>query len=105
MSDRIVKLIQEGEMKTIYIDIGSSTIKVYTVEEKAVKLQETKSLPFKKEISPDAGLSENLKKELIDYVNSVKDKYEADRTRVFATAVFRKLSMPAYRRLADDFFE
>lgn len=105
MSDRIVKLIQEGEMKTIYIDIGSSTIKVYTVEEKAVKLQETKSLPFKKEISPDAGLSENLKKELIDYVNSVKDKYEADRIKVFATAVFRKLSMPAYRRLADDFFE
>lgn len=92
-------------MKTIYIDIGSSTIKVYAVEEKAVKLQETKSLPFKKEISPDAGLSENLKKELIDYINSVKDKYKSDRIKVFATGVFRKLSMPAYRRLADDFFE
>lgn len=92
-------------MSSVYIDVGSSTIKVYLVSNGEIKICDTKSLPFKKELSPEVGLPEKIKQELIDYVNSVKDEYEADRVKVFATALFRKLHVVARRRLIDDFFE
>lgn len=92
-------------MKQLYIDIGSSTVKIYSVLDSNVNLLETKSLPFKKSIDPEVGLAETVKQELVDYVNSVKDKYQAERIKVFATAVFRQLQAPARRRLIDDFFE
>jgi len=92
-------------MKQLYIDIGSSTVKIYSVLDSNVDLLETKSLPFKKSIDPEVGLAETVKQELVDYVNSVKDKYQAERIKVFATAVFRQLQAPARRRLIDDFFE
>ena len=89
----------------IYIDIGSSTVKVYSANKRGVSLHETKSLPFKQEINYDLGLSETTKRQLIDYINTVKNKYQDDRIKVFATAVFRKLSTKARRALIDDFFE
>ena len=51
------------------------------------------------------GLSEKMKQELIDYVNRAKGKYKPVRVKVFATAIFRRLTRAAYHRLADDFFE
>ena len=93
-------------MKVMYIDIGSSTVKVYGAGSDGAVLKETKSLPFKNEfISPEVGLSEKMKQELIDYVNRAKGKYKPVRVKVFATAIFRRLARAAYHRLADDFFE
>ena len=46
-----------------------------------------------------------MKQELIDYVNRAKGKYKPVRVKVFATAIFRRLTRAAYHRLADDFFE
>ena len=92
-------------MKVMYIDIGSSTVKVYGAGNYGAVLKETKSLPFKNEFSPEVGLSEKMKQELIDYVNRAKGKYKPVRVKVFATAIFRRLTRAAYHRLADDFFE
>ena len=92
-------------MKVMYIDIGSSTVKVYGAGNYGVALKETKSLPFKNEFSPEVGLSEKMKQELIDYVNRAKGKYKPVRVKVFATAIFRRLTRAAHHRLADDFFE
>lgn len=92
-------------MKVMYIDIGSSTVKVYGAGSDGAVLKETKSLPFKNEFSPEVGLSEKMKQELIDYVNRAKGKYKPVRVKVFATAIFRRLARAAYHRLADDFFE
>ena len=92
-------------MKVMYIDIGSSTVKVYGAGSDGAVLKETKSLPFKNEFSPEVGLSEKMKQELIDYVNRAKDKCKPVRVKVFATAIFRRLTGAAYHRLADDFFE
>jgi len=92
-------------MKVMYIDIGSSTVKVYGAGNDGVVLKETKSLPFKNEFNSEVGLSEKMKQELIDYVNRAKDKYKPVRVKVFATAIFRRLTRAAYHRLADDFFE
>ena len=72
-------------MKQLYIDIGSATVKIYSVLDSNVELLETKSLPFKKSIDPEVGLAETVKQELIDYVNSVKTKYQASRVKVFST--------------------
>lgn len=89
----------------MYIDVGSSTVKVYSKNKKGVSLCETRSLPFKKEISPDLGLSETIKQQLIDYVNGIKNQYQENNIKVFATALFRKLNTKARRQLIDDFFE
>ncbi len=99
------KKYKKGMKMTTYIDIGSSTVKIYTIGEDGVVLRETKSLPFKKEIDPELGLSENIKQQLIDYINYAKSEYDSERVKVFATAIFRKLSTIARRQLIDDFFE
>ena len=92
-------------MKVMYVDIGSSTVKVYGAGSDGAVLKETKSLPFKNEFNSEVGLSEKMKQELIDYVNQAKGKHKPVRVKVFATAIFRRLTRAAYRRLADDFFE
>ena len=89
-------------MKELYIDVGSSTVKVYGTGNDGVVLKETKSLPFKNEFNSEVGLSEKMKQELIDYVNRAKDKYKPVRVKIFATAIFRRLTRAAYHRLADD---
>lgn len=92
-------------MKTVYIDVGSSTVKVYIHQDKETILVETKSLPFKREIDAETGLSESLKDVLIEYINDIQKRYKADRYKIFATALFRTLTMTARRRLIDDVFE
>lgn len=99
------QFLRRSKEVTLYIDVGSSTVKVYSANKRGVKLHETKSLPFKQKIDYNLGLSETVKKQLIDYINAVKNKYQDDRIKVFATAVFRKLSIKARRELINDFFE
>lgn len=91
-------------MNKILLDIGSSTIKVYSKENNHLELIETKSFHFKNDFDPEVGLTEENKKSLIQYVKDVQKRLETKEAKIFATALFRKLSQNARRKLIDDFF-
>ena len=76
-----------------YIDLGSSTIKVYSYLE-SLKLLEEHSIYFKNSFDPDLGISAVNRQELIDYFESLKDKYDMhyENTHIFVTGIFRNLS-------------
>jgi len=91
-------------MEKVYIDIGSSTVKVYEFADNKLKLLETKSFRFKEGFDSDSGISAENEHALIEYINGVKAKYAKPSIKVLATALFRKLSLDARRRLSDKFF-
>lgn len=79
-------------MKNYYIDLGSSTIKVYCFEDK-LKLVEEHSIYFKNDFDAKKGISEGNLKELCDYFEMIKDKYDLKyySTNIFVTGIFRNL--------------
>ena len=79
-------------MKRYYIDLGSSTIKVY-VYEKELTLQEEHSIYFKNDFDPEKGISEYNLKELCDYFEEIKSKYDLKyyNTNIYVTGIFRNL--------------
>lgn len=79
-------------MKNYYIDLGSSTIKVYCYEFE-LKLIEEHSIYFKNDFDAEKGISENNLKELCDYFEEIKTKYNLkyDNTHIFVTGIFRNL--------------
>ena len=60
-------------MRDYYIDLGSSTIKVYFYENE-LKLLEEHSIYFKNEFDPIKGISEKNLEELFNYFKSIKTK-------------------------------
>ena len=85
----------------LYIDTGSSTVKLYEWREGKVKLLKTKSFDFKKDFNPDYGLSEQGERELVNYFLNIRNDYPNTEIKVFATAIFRKMSKTALRKLSD----
>ena len=85
----------------LYIDTGSSTVKLYEWKEGKVKLLKTKSFDFKKDFNPDYGLSEQGERELVNYFLNIRNDYPGTKIKVFATAIFRKMSKPALRKLSE----
>ncbi len=79
-------------MKNYYIDLGSSTIKVYCFEAE-LKLIEEHSIYFKNDFDAELGISENNLKELCNYFEELKKKYNLkyDNTFIFVTGIFRNL--------------
>ncbi len=79
-------------MKHYYIDLGSSTIKVYCYENE-LKLLEEHSIYFKNDFDPEKGISKNNLKELCDYFKEIKNKYDLKyfNTNIFVTGIFRNL--------------
>lgn len=79
-------------MKNYYIDLGSSTIKVYCYESE-LKLIEEHSIYFKNDFDAAKGISESNLKELCDYFEEIKAKYDLkyDNTHIFVTGIFRDL--------------
>ena len=79
-------------MQNYYIDLGSSTIKVYCYENK-LKLLEEHSIYFKNDFDAEKGISENNLKELCDYFEEIKSKYDLKyyNTNIFVTGIFRNL--------------
>lgn len=79
-------------MKKFYIDLGSSTIKVYCYEDE-LKLLEENSIYFKNDFDPEKGISDYNLKELCDYFESIKSKYDLKyyNTEIFVTGIFRNL--------------
>lgn len=79
-------------MKNYYIDLGSSTIKVYCYEYE-LKLLEEHSIYFKNDFDEEKGISEINLKELCDYFEEIKDKYNLKyyNTNIYVTGIFRNL--------------
>ena len=79
-------------MPNYYIDLGSSTIKVYCYE-KELKLLEEHSIYFKNDFDAEKGISESNLKELCDYFAGIKNQYDLKyyNTYIFVTGIFRNL--------------
>lgn len=79
-------------MQNYYIDLGSSTIKVYCYD-KELKLMEEHSIYFKNDFDAEKGISESNLKELCDYFEGLKTKYDLKyyNTNIFVTGIFRNL--------------
>lgn len=80
-------------MKEYYIDLGSSTIKVYQYQTE-LELLEEHSIYFKNGFSKMEGISLNNKKELFKYFKNLKEKYhlQYDNTHIYVTGIFRELT-------------
>ncbi len=79
-------------MNNYYIDLGSSTIKVYCYEDE-LKLIEEHSIYFKNDFDAEKGISESNLKEQCDYFEKIKSKYDLKyyNTSIFVTGIFRSL--------------
>jgi exopolyphosphatase/pppGpp-phosphohydrolase len=79
-------------VKNYYIDLGSSTIKLYCFHNE-LKLIEEHSIYFKNDFDALKGISENNLKELYNYFAEIKSKYDLKyyNTYIFATGIFRNL--------------
>lgn len=79
-------------MKNYYIDLGSSTIKVYCYENE-LKLLEEHSIYFKNDFDAEKGISVSNLKELCDYFEEIKKKYDLKyyNTNIYVTGIFRNL--------------
>ena len=93
-------------MKTYYIDLGSSTIKVYCYENE-LKLIEEHSIYFKNDFDREKGISESNLKELCDYFEEIKTKYDLKyyNTNIFVTGIFRNLTQERKKDLVKLFNE
>jgi exopolyphosphatase/pppGpp-phosphohydrolase len=91
-------------MKEFYIDLGSSTIKVYEYGS-ALKLLEDYSIYFKNSFSEETGISPENKAELYDYFHAIKDNYHLmyENTHIYVTGIFRLLTPPLKQELVKYF--
>lgn len=89
----------------LLIDVGSSTVKVYRLTaQQSMKLIETKSFHFKQDFDPNVGLTESNKEALIDYIKALQAAHHKATVKVYATALFRKLTTKARSAFVDEFF-
>ncbi len=76
-----------------YIDLGSSTIKVYGYED-SLNLLEEHSIYFKNDFDSEKGISDTNLEELCNYFSEIQSKYglRYDNTFIYVTGIFRNLS-------------
>ena len=76
-----------------YIDLGSSTIKVYRYED-SLNLLEENSIYFKNDFDSEKGISDTNLEELCNYFSEIQSKYglRYDNTFIYVTGIFRNLS-------------
>lgn len=87
------------------LDLGSSTLKASLLTPNGVEVLTQKSVSFKNDFDPESGLGETSQRELFEFVNSIKSKYPDSKIKVFATALYRKLTDKAKIHLVDIFFQ
>ncbi len=77
-----------------YIDLGSSTIKTYSYNNKKVEMIEEYSIYFKNGFTQEYGISNVNTRELFEYFLNLKAKYNLseDNTKIFVTGIFRNLN-------------
>lgn len=93
-------------MRSYYIDLGSSTIKVYCYEHD-LELVEEHSIYFKNDFDAEKGISKNNLKELCDYFEEIKNRYDLKyyNTNIFVTGIFRDLTQERKQDLVKLFNE
>lgn len=93
-------------MKGYYIDLGSSTIKLYCYLGE-LKLIEEHSIYFKNDFDAEKGISQNNLKELCDYFEEIKSKYDLKyyNTHIFVTGIFRNLIPERKQELVQIFHD
>ena len=93
-------------MRSYYIDLGSSTIKVYCYEHD-LELVEEHSIYFKNDFDSEKGISKNNLKELCDYFEEIKNRYDLKyyNTNIFVTGIFRNLTQKRKQDLVKLFNE
>ena len=76
-----------------YIDLGSSTIKVYQYQDK-LELLEEHSIYFKNDFDSEKGISPSNLDELCRYFDELLKKYhfKYENTHIFVTGIFRNLN-------------
>lgn len=91
-------------MKNYYIDLGSSTIKVYCYDNE-LKLIEEYSIYFKNNFDSEKGISKVNLEELCKYFEKIKCKYDLKyyNTFIYATGIFRNLTFERKRDLVKLF--
>lgn len=87
-----------------YIDLGSSTIKVYEYD-KELTLLEEHSIYFKNNFDKEKGISEENLQELCDYFTHLKETYNLkyENTHIYVTGIFRELSLSKKQELVKLF--
>ena len=87
-----------------YIDLGSSTIKVYRYLE-SLELIDEHSIYFKDNFDSVKGISNDNLDELCDYFKDLKEKYDLkyENTHIFVTGIFRNLCYEKKRELVKLF--
>lgn len=85
-------IIGGNNMLDYYIDLGSSTIKVYCYEDK-LNLIEEHSIYFKNDFDAQKGISEENLEELCKYFEKLQSKYDLKyyNTHIYVTGIFRNL--------------
>jgi len=75
-----------------YIDLGSSTIKVYK-DDSTLTLLEEHSIYFKNDFDAEKGISEANMDELLKYFTDLKERYGLmyENTNIYVTGIFRNL--------------
>ncbi|MCX8074315.1 MAG: hypothetical protein N2749_01855 [Clostridia bacterium] len=91
-------------MKDYYIDLGSSTVKVYEYDNILTLLEEY-SIYFKDGFDEVNGISEENKKDLFKYFSTIVKKYNMmyENTHIYVTGIFRNLSYKSKQQLIKDF--
>lgn len=87
-----------------YIDLGSSTIKVYQYDGE-LKLLEEHSIYFKNNFSKEEGISKENLNELCNYFSTLKEKYDFlyENTHIYVTGIFRELCYEKKKELVKLF--
>ncbi len=91
--------------KRILVDVGSSTVKVYKNGTSSPKLIFSKSIPFKEGFDPDKGLTLENKNAMFDAISGIKKEHKDHVVKIYATALYRKLSDEAKLNFIDEFYQ
>lgn len=93
-------------MRSYYIDLGSSTTKVYRYEND-LELIEEHSIYFKNGFDREKGISKSNLMELCDYFGEIKNRYDLKyyNTNIFVTGIFRNLTQKRKQDLVKLFNE
>lgn len=94
----------ERTKKKILLDVGSSTIKVYSYFNQKLNLVLQRSIFFKENFDPEGGISPESKKELFELLDSVKEQNKDALIRIYATGIFRKLAPATKTSFIDEVF-
>ena len=91
-------------MKEYYIDLGSSTIKVYEYKDKLTLLEEH-TIYFKDDFDSEKGISKKNLDELLEYFKELKKKYDLkyENTHIYVTGIFRNLNYERKQELVKLF--